>query len=248
MKIAVMQPTYLPWIGYFDLIDRVDAFVLLDDVEFSRQSWQQRNRIKGAQGLQWLTVPVRCSGRSKQTLSSVEVADTRFARKHLKSIEQHYRKSACYATYADEIEKILCDSNSHRMLSTLNSSIIYWLASSLGIPTKILRSSELQLSGTRGARVADICSVLGATSYVSPMGAAQYLSEDIGAFQEHGVDVVFHDYEHPSYTQLYGDFVPFAAAVDLLFNEGTESKEILRSGFRSFASAQSIFEALPMAS
>lgn len=242
MKVAIMQPTYLPWIGYFDLLHRVDKFVLLDDVEFSRQSWQQRNRIKGPEGLQWLTVPVRCRGRSKQKLCEVEIADPRFTKKHLKSLRLHYRKSPFFDEYFGGVESIL--ERGITGLAQLNSELILWLASRLGIETPIETSSSLAVSGARGERVADICATLGADQYISPMGAAEYMSADMHAFIGRDIQVRFHDYEHPAYKQRYTPFLAFACALDLLFNHGPDALAILSGGFRGFQRPESVALAL----
>src|SRR5205823_3408897 len=149
MKIAISQPTYLPWLGYFDLIDQVDAFVLLDSVQFEKQSWQQRNRIKTPTGLQWLTVPVVFRGRLGQRIMEVIIRDPEFPRKHLRAIELNYRRAPFFDRYFPELARILEQHPSGSHLADLNLEIIRWVCAALGIQTTLIRSSELHQDGRR---------------------------------------------------------------------------------------------------
>jgi hypothetical protein len=228
MKVAVMQPTYLPWMGYFDLMDQVDTFVLLDDVQFSKQSWQQRNRIKTAQGLTWLSVPVLTKGRNGQRISDVQTSDQHFVTKHVKSIEQSYCNAPGFADFMPAI-KAAYDANQHSLLA-LNHALINCVRDALGIETPVLSSTDIEVRDERRYRVADICQSLGATTYISPLGALSYLVEDSGAFEEVGIGLCFHRYDHPTYAQPYPPFTASAAAIDLVFNTGPQALSTLRSG------------------
>ena len=225
-----MQPTYLPWLGYFDLMDHVDAFVFLDDVQFSKQSWQQRNRIKTAAGPQWLTVPVK--HRSDRGIIDVELVDAGFCRKHLLSVEQNYRKASHFSTYFPTFAEVLRRGAETGLLVELNVSLISWMASAIGIRVPFFRSNAMGISGERSERLVRICETLEATDYLSPLGSKVYLLDELGKFKRCGISVSFQHYEHPVYRQLYGPFIPFASAIDLLFNEGSDSLEIIRSGRR----------------
>jgi hypothetical protein len=240
VRIAVMQPTYLPWLGYFDLMDQVDVFVLLDDVQFSRQSWQQRNRVKGASGLVWLTVPVLHKGRHGQRIDETRVSDPRFSRKHVRTLETEYAK----APYADEhlpaIRQLFAQGEPWESLVELNTAVIGWLAEALGIETRVTRASSLSTRGERRYHVPDICRALGGTHYLSPLGAADYLLGELSSYEEQDLVVAFQNYEHPTYRQLHGEFVPFASAVDLLLNEGPAGLEIIRSGRRAAISPEAL--------
>ncbi len=233
MKIAISQPTYLPWIGYFDLLDQVDLFVLLDGVQFERRSWQQRNRIKTLTGLQWLTIPVASRGRREQRIADVEVVETDFWRDHLRTIELTYHRAPFFKNYFDQLSQCLGREAAHANLSRINIGIIDWFKDALGIKTPRVRSSNLPVEGKRTELLANICVSLGASEYLSPLGSADYLLGELPLMTSKGIEVTFHHYEHPVYRQLYPPFQPYACALDLLFNEGDSALDVVRSGRRA---------------
>jgi WbqC-like protein family len=234
MKIAICQPTYLPWLGYFDLIDQVDIFVLLDNVQFQRQSWQHRNRLKTPSGLHWLTVPVMFRGRFGQLINQVEIRDTEFWRNHLRSIELNYRRTPFFNNYFEELSSRLRQSCSPgALMADLDIQLIRWFLNVLGIRTSVLLSSDLEQRGKRMELLANICDSLRAKEYVSPLGSAAYLLQEIDVLQDRGIDVGFQHYEHPRYRQLFPPFCPYASVLDLIFNEGERALEILRKGRRT---------------
>ena len=231
MNIAISQPTYLPWVGYLDLMDQVDLFVILDNVQFVKQSWQQRNRIKTAAGLQWLTVPVKLHGRFGQLISEVEIREPDFHVDHLRAIELAYRRTPNFDAYFSGVRERLAVRQSE-LLVDLNLSLLTWIAEKLQIKTPLVRASTFGQSGKRTELLANICSGLGATTYISPAGSADYLLLEEELLTARGVEVLFHHYEHPAYCQLHKPFTPFASAIDLMFNEGEGALDILRSGRR----------------
>lgn len=232
MKIAVMQPTYLPWIGYFDLIDESDVFVFHDSIQFEKQSWQQRNRIRTPAELRWLSVPVLIKGRSSQLISEVEIDRAQgFPHKHVNLLEENYRRAPFFKRYFPELKALLTESG--LSLSQLNQSIIRWTATQFGLSPKFVTSSTMAATGVRSDRLVNLCRELGATTYLSPFGSAGYLIEDRSVFAEAGITVVLQHYEHPTYRQLAQPFLPFASTLDLLFNEGDDALAILRSGRRA---------------
>jgi hypothetical protein len=231
MKVAICQPTYLPWLGYFDLIDQVDTFILLDSVQFEKQSWQQRNRIKTPVGLQWLTVPVIFRGRLSQAIKDVEIRSSDFWRNHCRAIELNYRRSQFFEHYFDDLSSRLnCPEGT--LLADLNIRLIEWFMSKLGIQTKLVVSSRLQQSGRRTELLANLCVSQGANLYVSPLGSSTYLLNEKDILLTKGIEVFFQRYEHPEYKQLFPPFQAFASVLDLIFNEGPRSKEILCGGRR----------------
>ncbi len=239
MKIAIAQPTYLPWLGYFDLLDQVDKFVLLDTVQFEKQSWQQRNRIKTPTGLLWLTVPVVFRGRLGQRIVDVEIREADFWRDHVRAVELNYRRAPFFDEYYPALSELLRSASSGLRLAELNLGLLRWLTEALGIETPIVRSSELAVEGMRTHLLAEICILSGATTYVSPLGSADYLLKELSILTDRGVNVVFQHYEHPSYRQLFPPFQTHASALDLLFNEGGNALAIIRSGRRPpFAPAE----------
>jgi len=227
--IAIMQPTYLPWIGYFGMIDRADTFVFLDTVQFARRSWQQRNRIKTANGPQMLTVPVHKKGARDQKIAEVQIdADSHFAEKHIRAIEHALSKAPYFKDYAGDLFGIL--QVDHPKLADLNINLITWLTGALGVSCRFLRSSNIEASGAKADLLANICEALDGNVYISAPGSRDYI-ETSDAFDSHGITVAYHRYEHPTYPQLYGDFEPYMSAIDLLFNVGPQSLERIRSGY-----------------
>jgi hypothetical protein len=236
MKIAISQPAYLPWIGYLDLIDQVDTFVLLDNVQFEKQSWQQRNRIKTPTGLQWLTVPVLFHGRFGQLINQVEIRDREFWRNHLRAIELNYRRAPFFDDYFEDLRSRMTaqiNFSSPALLVELDIVLVEWFVEVLGIQTRLLLSSQLNQPGRRTELLANICDALYTTQYLSPLGSADYLLPEMEVLRDKGIEVIFQHYEHPRYRQLFSPFHPYASILDLIFNEGGQSLEILRSGRRT---------------
>lgn len=235
MKVcAIMQPTYLPWMGYLDLIDQVDVFVFLDDVQFAKRSWQQRNRIKTPQGLTWLTVPAKVGGRSDQRIIDVDIADDpSFPRDHVRAIELNYRRTPNYAPLAESFAQALEAAASQRRLADLNIAMIGWLVEQYGFAGEMVRSSDLPTAGKRSARLLSVCHAVGAGTYLATPGSRAYIAEDRAQFDAAGVEVVIHGYEHPVYAQAFLPFQSHASAIDALFNLGPDAAAAcLRSGRR----------------
>jgi hypothetical protein len=225
-RVAIMQPTYLPWSGYFGLMQSVDVFVLLDSVQFARRSWQQRNQIKTANGAQWLSVPVQSKGKRDQLIREVELdKSSGFAATHRRSIEMSYAKTPHFKQYADTLLTLL--DNSSPLLADLTIGLILHLKAQLGITTRVLRSSELDGSGAKADLLASLCKQIGATAYVSPPGSKDYLDES-DAFEQIGVPVQYYEFKHPEYPQPFGEFLPYMSIIDMLFNCGERSPELIR--------------------
>lgn len=226
MIAVIMQPTYLPWIGYFHLMDQGDIFVLLDNVQFEKQSWQQRNRIKTPNGPQWLSLPV--GKKFPQSISEAVLVDRPDWRdKHWKSIAQTYRKAPFWAMHGPGLEALY--SREWVSLADLNIALIDWLRAAFGIATPMVRASGLPVAGKRVDLLLSICAHLGADTYLSPAGAADYIEED-NRFSAHGITLLYQRYAHPRYPQINGPFASHMAAIDLLFNQGPESLRIIREG------------------
>lgn len=232
MKIAILQPSYLPWLGYFDLLDQVDQFVLLDSVQFEKRSWQQRNRIKTPSGLQWLTVPVASRGKRDQCIAEVQILEQEFWRDHLRSIEMNYRRAPFFHGYFESLSAVLKSEVAHGDLCRLNIALLRWFAETIGVGTPLIRSSEMRARGKRTDLLAEICVELKADAYLSSLGSAEYLLDDLPMLTGRGIDVTFQHYEHPVYEQMFPPFQAYACALDLLLNEGGRALEIIRSGRR----------------
>jgi len=238
MRTAViMQPTYLPWLGYFDLMDRSDIFVVLDSVQFDKRSWQQRNRIKTANGELWLTVPVLSKGKRDQKICDVLIDDTQdFERKHVQTIRNAYARAEGASQHIGGLENIF--EGKYTKLAELNIQLIAWIRDKLGIKTRIVRSSALPVEGNRVDLLISICKAVDATHYLSAEGARAYIEEN-NKFQSESIQLHYHGYQHPIYQQLHGKFMSFLSVIDLIFNEQDQSLPILRSGRLSRAEVSS---------
>jgi WbqC-like protein family len=227
-SIAIMQPTYIPWVGYFALMDRVDEFIFLDSVQFERRSWQQRNRIKGAGGEIMLTIPVQKLSRDQSRICDVKIDYTsKFVHKHITALQHAYGK----APFFKEYKKIIFDVLSKKtlLIADLNIDIIKRIAKALCIETPTMRSSELHSSGSKDELLYNICCERDAQVYVSPPGSKEYL-ENSTFFKQGAFPLLYHQYTPEPYHQLFGDFIPYMAVIDLLFNEGPKSHENIQLG------------------
>lgn len=234
MKTAViMQPTFLPWLGWFDLLDQSSVMIFLDDVGFSKQSWQQRNRIRAATGLLYLSLPVKTSGRIGQKINEARLDGNVFVDKMIRTIQGNYAKAPFFSRYFSEFCDVMKSSSSSGLLMDMNCELINWLIMELGIDKPIKMASAIGVGGERGEHVALLCRDVGATQYLSPAGAEEYLRKDHAVFEKSGIEVMLHNYEHPDYRQCFAPFVPYASVLDLLMNEGPESMGIIRSGRRA---------------
>lgn len=222
--LGVLQPGYLPWLGFFDQMLQSDIFVLYDDVQFDKHGWRNRNRIKSPSGPHWLTVPVFHKGRGKQNILEVEINNaTPWARKQVGSIRQFYAKAPYLGRYLPELEELLY--RPWKRLVELDVAVIERMCIWLGLDRKIMRSSELSIEGERSDRLLSLCLHLGANRYLSGDAAKTYL--DVNLFVRNGIEVKWQNYEHPVYPQQHGEFVPYLSAIDLLLNCGDESKSVL---------------------
>ena len=226
-RIAIMQPTYLPWCGYFALMEYVDIFVILDQVQFAKRSWQQRNQIKTKDGVQWLTVPVLTKGKRDQLISDVSIDKTvNFSKRHIASISHNYSKTKYYKEYSKDIYE--CIENENSSLLELNLSLITKIREQLGINSKIIISSDLGCNGSKDALLASICKKLGASQYISPEGSREYMDKS-QEFNEAGIPFDYFNFTHPKYSQLTDPFIPYMSIIDLLFNCGPDSIRLLKS-------------------
>lgn len=230
---VITQATFLPWLGWFDQMDQADFLVLLDDVQFAHRSWQQRNRLRGQDGLSFLSVPVLVAGQREQLLASVRLADPRFVHKALGTVRSLYARAPFFDELFLEFESVLRDACSTGSLLSLNCALIDWLARIMRIDTPRVLASELGEGGQRGEHLAALCARVGADRYLSAPGAEAYLLEDRSAFDQRGIQIAIHRYEHPEYPQRYQPFMPYASALDLVFNTGEDAGAILRSGRRA---------------
>ena len=222
MRVAIHQPQFLPWLGYLDKIDQADCFVILDNVQFKKNEWQNRNQIRTHQGSQWLTVPILHS--FGQLICDVQINNCdHWKRKHLAALKTHYEGARYFSQYFLELEKIYA--GEWQSLSEFNVRILHWLLDHFDIATPIQLSSDMNLRQQPTERLIDICRVVGATTYLAGQGAQSYM--DQGMFERSGLNLELQDFQPQVYPQRYESFVPCLSAIDLLFNCGPQSKQYL---------------------
>jgi pentatricopeptide repeat protein len=228
-KLAILQSNYIPWKGYFDLINSVDEFVLYDDMQFTRRDWRNRNKIKTQQGTQWLTIPVvqERGHHGNQRICDTQVADKDWGEKHWNALLRSYARSR----YFDEFKAIFRDiyaDDQETHLSRLNFNFISAINAILGIKTKLSWSSDYRLEGDRTERLANICVQAGADVYVTGPSALAYMEP--GVFLTHNITVKVADYSgYPAYAQPFPPFDHFVTILDLIFGEGYEAVRFMKT-------------------
>lgn len=224
MRVGILQPGYLPWLGFFEQVYRSDVFVLYDDVQFDKNSWRNRNRIKTPDGPLWLTVPVSHRGHTSQTLLETRIAENnRWSRKHFTTLKTYYGKAPYWHRYSEGLAKIY--ERKWAFLVDLDIALTTYLLGELGITTPILRSSELGIAGEKTDRLIAICNALEADVFYEGAAGRAYIETE--KFDRAGISLEFQDYQHPVYPQLYGAFIPYLSVIDLMCNCGEESLPIL---------------------
>jgi hypothetical protein len=225
--VAAVQSCYIPWKGYFDLVNLADEFILYDDRQFTRRDWRSRNRIKTPQGARWLTVPTRVKGRYHQRIDETVVADPQWGERHWKTIVHNYAAAPFFDAYADRFEPLYHDAEEQR-LSHINRRLLEAIAGVLGIATKLSWSTDYDLEGDRTPRLIALCRAAGATDYLSGPAARAYLEEDL--FREAGIGLAYMSYDgYPVYDQLFPPFDHHVSALDLIFNVGPRAPQYLKS-------------------
>ena len=224
-KIAILQSNYIPWKGYFDLIHSVDEFVLYDDMQYTKNDWRNRNKIKTRNGLEWITIPVRQETLA-QTIRETKVANPLWHKQHWKMLAQNYAKAAHFKEYREIFEELYLGAT-ESWLSEINRKFLLAINALLGIKTTIRCSSEFTLAEGKSERLLELCRTLGATTYLSGPAASDYL--DVALFAEAGIGVEWMDYSgYPEYTQLFPPFAHGVSIVDLIFNEGNNAINFMK--------------------
>ena len=225
-RVAIIQSNYIPWKGYFNIIKNVDAFVLLDDVQYTRRDWRNRNLIKTKTGLKWLTIPVNVKGKFLAAIKDVETAGSEWRTDHWRQIKEAYGKARYFEALRPQFEHLYLN-DQETNLSTINFKFIALINSLLNIQTAIHWSMEFDTPAEKSERLLHICQSLGADEYVSGEAARNYLN--VGLFNDHNIQVRWSDYSaYPEYHQLYPPFEHGVSIIDLLFNEGTRVDHLLK--------------------
>ena len=226
MILTAHQPVYLPWLGLFHKIALADLFCFFDIVQYQRKDYNNRNKIKTGNGELWLSVPVESKGHLNKNVSEILIVQDNWAKKHLKTIELNYKKAPFFQNYFPELQSILIN-NSKYTLGSLNLKLLEYFMECLSINTPIIKASEHSFNGFGSDLVLDMCIKLGADNYIFGEQGKNYA--DVDAFKEKKIKVEFQNYTHPIYHQVGRPFLPYMSIVDLLFNEGEKSYDILMS-------------------
>lgn len=225
MIVAIHQPEHLPYLGFFNKMSRCDIFVMLDDVQFTKNNFQNRNRVLSTnQKDLWLTVPVQTKGHTQNHIRDIVISRAgNWKKKYIKTIRQCYSKHPYFGRYFEAVEGIM--NQEHTLLLDLNMAWIKFFRASLQIDNQVVFSSELNINSKKTDRLVDICKHLNATQYLSGDGAKAYLDERV--FNEVDIDVRYQSFVHPEYPSKH--FKPYLSCIDLLMNCGDESGSIVRS-------------------
>lgn len=226
--LTAHQPNYLPWLGLFHKVGQGDVWVIADDVQYTRHGLINRNRIRTAEGWQWLTVPVLTRGRGQQRIGEVEIEPaSTWRRKHWQALQWNYSRAAFFETYAGFLEEFY--RREWRLLADVNIALCRYLLEQFGIEVEVRRSAELELRQERSLRIVDMARQCGCDAYLAGSGGSkEYLDEE--AFRQEGIECRFSDFSHPEYRQCFPGFEPRMSALDLLFNCGPASREVLFGG------------------
>lgn len=224
LRVAVLQSNYIPWKGYFDLIHDVDLFVFYDDVQYTKSDWRNRNRIKTANGLLWLTVPVGDSCRRR--VDEVQIPDPGWQQRHWQTLSQNYGRCAHFERYRDYFEAVYLGQR-WSSLSELNQSLIQHISREfLGCRTRFARASDYGSTGAKLDRLLDLVQRTGASHYLSGPAAKAYIEAE--RFAAAGIELVWKDYSgYPVYAQRFPPFEHAVSVLDLLFNTGPEAAELI---------------------
>jgi len=221
--VAIVQSSYIPWKGYFELISRCDEFILFDDVQYTKRDWRSRNRIKTQHGVQWLSIPVNVSGRFFQAIKDVTIAESGWNIKHWKNIAASYARAPYFAEYRDRIEDLYSRATDAG-LSAVNHRFIAGICDIIGIRTRISWSMDYGIVDGKTERLVDLCRQAGATRYLSGPSARSYI--DPVLFERAGVELEFVDYAgYKEYPQLFPPFEHAVSVIDVLFNVGPAARE-----------------------
>lgn len=226
-KLAIVQSNYIPWKGYFDLINSVNEFILFDDMQYTRRSWRNRNKIKTRDGVRWLTIPVAVKGRYYQKIIDTRISDPRWGEKHFNTIRHSYARAPYFRQYEDLFAELYLNCNLV-YLSEINYRFLSAICDLLGIRTRLSWSSNYRIIQGKTERIVDLCKQAGASCYVTGPAAEAYLDEEL--FAREGITLTYMHYsEYAEYPQLFPPFEHAVSFIDLLFNTGSKATHYMKS-------------------
>lgn len=226
-KVAILQSNYIPWKGYFDIINMVDEFILYDCVQYTKNDWRNRNLIKTPKGVEWLSIPCRVES-IHQKINETKVSELGWSTKHIKTLKQNYSKARYFNEYIDIFERVYKELDGETYLSNINYKLIVTINEILGIKTKISKCEDFKLIDGQSLRLLQLCKDVNATIYLSGPAAKDYLDERL--FVESNIQIEWMDYSnYKEYNQLFGDFTHGVSVIDLIFNEGKNATNYMKS-------------------
>jgi hypothetical protein len=227
MILCATQSAYIPWLGFFHKAMLADVFVILDDVQFERNSYTNRNKIKTQQGEQWLTIPLKMEGHLNKTIRQMEIADDRWRKKHWQTIYNAYHKAPYWKQYEGFFDGFY--STEHMKLIHMTEYLTRWLFKALDINTRVVRQSDFNITGHKQDLILNLCKHFNADTFIFGNQGREYA--DVELFRQQGIKCYFQDYQHPAYPQQWGEFVPNMSIIDLLFNVGADrARAIIQEG------------------
>jgi hypothetical protein len=229
-KVAIVQSCYIPWKGYFDLINSVDEFILYDDMQYTRRDWRNRNMIKTPNGAQWLTIPVEVKGKYFQKINETKFSENDWMQKHWKTIAFNYAKTSYFKQFEEEIASLYIQCEQEEFLSQVNYLFLIKICSLLGIRTRLTWSTDYEIDPElkKTDRLLALCQQAGATHYISGPAAQSYMQTDL--FEKTNIKLSYIDYSgYPEYPQMFGDFTHTVSILDLLFNVGNDAYKYMKS-------------------
>lgn len=228
-KVAILQSNYIPWKGYFDIINLVDEFILYDDMQYTRRDWRNRNIIvKHGGGTQWLTIPVDVKGKYYQKINETRIADPSWAEDHWKALQMNYARAPFFALYRDRIRELYASCASESFLSRVNYAFLTEICDLLGIQTRITWSSDYVLADGKTERLVQLVKDAGGDYYLSGPAAKDYIRPEL--FDAAGVTLDWMDYSgYPEYPQSASPFTHGVTVLDLLFNAGPDAPKYMKS-------------------
>ena len=226
-RVAISQSNYIPWRGYFDMIDQVDEFLLLDEVQYTRRDWRNRNKIRTPDGTRWLSVPVQAKGRYHQRIDETVISEPGWAASHWASIQHEYRTAPYFDHHGARLEEAYRTAGDLERLSDVNRLFIELVCDELGIETMVRWSTDYASADGATERLVALCVAAGADEYLSGPAARAYLDEE--AFARHGIEVRWMDYSrYAPYEQQHPGFEPAVTVLDLMLNTGPEARRLFR--------------------
>lgn len=224
-KVAILQSNYIPWKGYIDIIRSVDEFIIFDDVQFTRRDWRNRNQIKTASGLLWLTIPVVSKSRYTQLICETEIADSSWAEQHWLSIHHNYAKAPYFTSMGPRLQRMLERASQEKLLSTVNHLLLKELCALLGVTTPLTWAMDYAVEGQKTDRLLALCQAAGADYYLSGPAAKAYMEEH--KFADANIAVDYMNYNgYPEYPQQYGAFEHKVSVIDALMMCGDHACNI----------------------